>query len=124
MQLEALIRAERELEAARLDREHGFLDQACDHAYYAAFHAAQAVIAARGKTAKTHSGTLHAFAEIVRDLNGPGSAARSLSQLQRRREQTTYSLMPATEAAADDALAKAREVIDAGRELLARIIRD
>lgn len=51
----------------------GLANLAARSAYYAAFHAAQALIFERtGKIAKTHSGILSEFAKLAKDMPGTG----------------------------------------------------
>lgn len=123
-QPDRLARSARELEAARLDRDSGFTEQACSHAYYAAFYAAREVVTAAGKSAKSHSGTLQLFGDVVRELGGPTEARALLSRLQKTREETTYQALQASAEDADDAIGKAEQVIAAAGELLERIVKE
>ena len=51
--------------------ENGWPDEAGRAAYYAAFHAAQALIyESTGKVVKTHNGVHRGFSRIVKDLPG------------------------------------------------------
>jgi uncharacterized protein (UPF0332 family) len=53
----------------------GLANSAARSAYYAAFHAAQALVFERtGKIAKTHSGVLGEFAKRAKDTPGSGKA--------------------------------------------------
>lgn len=114
-------RAQRDLEAAQLARDHGFSEQACDIAYYAAFHAASVTLSAAGREAKTHSGTVLIFRELLSQVGMSTEGANTLSQLQTRRERATYSLEPMSESTADDSLVKAAETLTVARRLLLRL---
>lgn len=65
-----LTRARSSLQAARALLREGFFDDAASRAYYAAFHAASAVLMADGKTFRKHGGLL---AAVHRDLVRPGA---------------------------------------------------
>jgi uncharacterized protein (UPF0332 family) len=109
------------LDAARRDRDEGFTEQACGHAYYAAFYAAQAVLDAAGRTAKTHAGTVRTFTDLLREFAVDENAGALLSQLQKTREDTTYRFLEVGSDDADTAIAKAEQVIAAAREILGDI---
>jgi len=51
-----LTKAARKLEAARADLAADRPDEAASRAYYAMFHGARALLAARGLSARTHAG--------------------------------------------------------------------
>ena len=58
--------AERFLDTARLNLEHGDLRSAVDRAYYAMFHAAHAALALKGgEEPKTHKGLLTQFGSKI-----------------------------------------------------------
>ena len=62
-----LAKAARKLAAARADIEAARWDEAASRAYYAMFHAARALLAARGVSARTHAGLAAVFAdELIR----------------------------------------------------------
>ena len=62
-----LVKADQSLEKARRILEIDIPDEAGRHAYYAAYHAAQAVIFERtDKAAKTHQGIKKEFTRIAR----------------------------------------------------------
>lgn len=120
-QPDRLARSARELEAARLVLGQGFTEQACGHAYYAAFYAVQEALIAAGRSAKTHSGTLSAFGELLQERRGPTDAGRVFSRLHQTREETTYRWMGASPEEAEDAIAKAQQVIATAKELISQI---
>jgi uncharacterized protein (UPF0332 family) len=121
MQPDRLARSQRELDSARLMLEHGYTEQACSHAYYAAFYAVQDAVAAAGKVAKTHSGTALQFRELLQQWDLPIEAGQLLSKLQEMREDTTYRFKPVSEAEVNEAIDDAEKVIEAAREVIARL---
>ena len=56
-----LQKASTDLEASKLNYEHGLLDAAANRSYYAIFHAARAVLALTGQDFKKHSGVIAFF---------------------------------------------------------------
>jgi len=58
-----LEQAEEELEAANLLREKGFLRESISRAYYAMFHAAQALLMLKKIFPKSHKGVIQKFGE-------------------------------------------------------------
>lgn len=115
-----LTRAEQALGAARTLLDGGFVLDAITRAYYAAFHAARAMLVSRGVEPRTHSGAIHLLnVELVRQgLLDPRWNA-ILARLQRSRELADYDAsvtFPAADAeqAIDDAtrfLVEARAVV-------------
>jgi len=86
-----LTKATQKLAAARADLEAGRYDDAASRAYYAMFHAARAVLAARGLTAKTHAGLGAVFAEqFVRTGVIDARFGRWFGQGRRAREVGDY----------------------------------
>jgi uncharacterized protein (UPF0332 family) len=63
-------------------------------AYYAAFHAAEALIIERsGKVAKTHSGVRTEFARLLKDKSGPERALLTfLAQAYKYKEISDYGV--------------------------------
>jgi len=97
--------AGRDLAVARGNLSLSFWDQAARMAYYARFHAAQAMIFERGgKIAKTHKGVhseFHRFAKVEANLL-PGLAGE-LSRTYRHKEVADYDTGAAQPITADDA---------------------
>ena len=119
-QPDRIARAERELEAARLLLDKGLNPQACGHAYYAAFYAAQEALTTVGKSAKTHTGTARQFGELLR-AEGVPEVGRWLSQLEQKREDTTYRFLDASAEDATRMIERAEQVIATVKELLPRL---
>ena len=120
---------------AWLDKAHCDLDEAAKiatiglarvaarSAYFAAFHAAQALIVERtGKTARTHSGVRTKFAEIARSESQlDRSFSTFLAQSYKYKEIGDYGIGPeatVTSADAADAIAKATRFVEGIERLL------
>jgi uncharacterized protein len=103
-----------ELEAARKLVESGFPRQAISRAYYAAFYAARAALDAAGEPSpKTHSGMRSRFSDLARSTRTLGpEVGRSLSQLGTDRAEADYDLPTVTAEEANEAIDKARYVVD------------
>lgn len=115
-----LVRAGRELEAARLLAGRGFRPQAISRSYYAAFYAAEAALLALGEARAKHSGVISAFAELVVRKAGldpeQGTVLRSLFT---RRNEADYSSPPDSAKAADEAVHDAERFVESVRSWLA-----
>ena len=86
-----LTKAARKLEAARADLAADRPDEAASRAYYAMFHGARALLAARGLSARTHAGLAAVFAEhFVRPGEVDPRLGRWLGQGRRARETGDY----------------------------------
>lgn len=72
-----LRKADDALDEGRLLLQAGAVEGAISRLYYAAFHAARAALAAQGRYAKTHSGTITVFRESCGDA-GPLSSLLQL----------------------------------------------
>lgn len=115
-----LARAQEALESAELLLRAGKWADATSRAYYAAFHAAQALLFHIGRQAKTHAG--------VRNLLGqhyvtpgvlPAEVARLLSALAKSREDADYEAALAfTEEMARGDVEAARQFLEQAREIL------
>ena len=103
-----------ELDAARNLVESGFPRQAISRAYYAAFYAARAALEAAGEPSpKTHSGMRSRFSDLARSTPSIGpEVGRALSQLGTDRTEADYDEPTITTEEADDAIAKAQQVVD------------
>jgi uncharacterized protein (UPF0332 family) len=108
--------AAREWEAARLLAERDFFRQAVTRAYFCAFHAAQALLAAHGLHAGTHEDVQRMFGlHFVMPGLLSKEPGRALSALQARRHEADYRLVvdvdrAAWDAARADALAVIRAI--------------
>ena len=73
-------------------------------AYYAAFHAAEALIVERtGKIAKTHAGVRSEFSRLLKDQGSPQDVLPILALGYRYKEISDYGLGPAANVTAEDA---------------------
>ena len=87
-----LTKAARTLEAARSVLENGFFDDASSRAYYAAFHAASAVLAGRGLFFSSHGQLMGAFSrELVKTGDSPAESFQRLRRLFEHRQVGDYS---------------------------------
>ena len=110
-----------ELAAAGKLVESGFPRQAISRAYYAAFYAARAAIDAAGeRSPKTHSGMRSRFSDLARSTPALGSdVGRALSQLGTGRTEADYDEPTMTAEDANEAIDKARHVVDAVERAIA-----
>ncbi len=114
-----LRRAERAVADARLLLDAGSVLGAVGRAYYAAFHAARAILWSVGLEARTHKGTLSLLRQhFVHSGRLHADQARLVAQLQADREDAEYSLYPALTAdhAAED-IDKATRFIEEARRI-------
>lgn len=122
VQLE-MTKAEAALRAARalLDLDLG--DDAVSRAYYAAYHAAVAVLYSSGLQARTHAGTHDLlFQHFVSSGRLPRTVTKDLAALQRYREQADYSAAITFDAAsAREEVDRAERVVEAVRALLGAV---
>lgn len=100
------------------------LDEAARHAYYAQFHAAQALIFERtGKIARTHKGVSKEFHKLAKaETAFPPGIASQLSKAYRYKETADYEtgiVAPITLPLASDAIATAERFIAVVRQALA-----
>jgi hypothetical protein len=86
--------AMREWSAAELLAGQGYFRQAVTRAYFAAFHAAQGLLAAHGMQASSHEG-VHTLLGLHFVMPGilPKETGRALSALQARRHEADYRLL-------------------------------
>lgn len=111
------MRAGEKLISARRDLEDKFCGDAASRAYYAAFHAITAVLAARGLTFSSHAQALGAFnREFVRTGIFPPDTTRRLQQLFEDRQVGDYDWSRTLEeATAVQDLESAEQVVAACR---------
>ena len=98
----------------------GLAKPAARGAYYAAFHAAEALLVARtGRIAKTHSGLRTALAQLLRDGDSDDREMLSfLARAYKYKEVSDYSVGLTTKIT----LADAETVIDGARKFLESVI--
>ncbi len=109
------------LEAADLLVEAGKVEDAISRAYYAAYHAAQALLVARGVPARSHSGVLSLIGlHFVQTGRIDRDAAKTLHALREDRENGDYTAVTFfDEEDARRAIDGARRFAERARELLA-----
>ncbi|MFO8132725.1 MAG: HEPN domain-containing protein [Thermoplasmatota archaeon] len=73
-----LVQADEELSAARLLSRKTFYREAASRAYYAMFHAAQAILLLKNVYPKSHAGVIRAFGET---LVKPGILDKRMGQM-------------------------------------------
>ena len=101
--------------AAMMDM--GLPEQAVSHAYYAAFHAAQALLATAGVAVETHAGLQQALSlHFVRDGPLPATLGRAFGHLMTDRGLADYGLAREIDAAA------ARQALDNAGFILRAIL--
>jgi|DewCreStandDraft_4_1066084.scaffolds.fasta_scaffold207417_1 uncharacterized protein (UPF0332 family) len=120
-EVEALVLKARETyDAAQLLLEHGYRDSAASRAYYAMFHAAQALLLDCGLAYSSHSAVIAAFGrEIARPGLMEARFHRYLIDAQDVRNAADYAIEPAL----DDArvrtlLSHCQEFLDAAERVL------
>jgi uncharacterized protein (UPF0332 family) len=122
---DSLAAAERTLLHARGNLSINIPDQDARMAYYAQFHAAQALIFERtGKAAKTHKGVHKEFHRLARaePTSSPGLASQ-LATAYRFKDIADYDTVlatPVTPNRAQEAIAVAERFVAAVRQLLTR----
>jgi len=121
----AIVRARLKKAAAKLataaaDLAEARYDDAASRAYYAMFHAARALLAARGLTARSHAGVAAVFAEhFVRTGALDVQLGRWLGQGRRTREIGDYDdFLEIEPDEATQAVGRARQFLDEARRWL------
>ena len=116
-----MAKAKEKLAAAeKLLADGSFYDDAASRAYYAAFHAAQALLRTEGLEADTHQGVVSLFGlHFAKTLKVPIKLGRYLNNLKDDRESGDYDVFSGIDrAVAENALREAREfVAEANRYL-------
>ena len=92
----------------------------CSRAYYAAFHAARALLFSLGLQARSHEGVRHLFNEhFLRTGRLPLSLSRALARMESTREEADYEgAAIVTEEDARGQVEVARMFVDAANSLL------
>lgn len=115
-----IAKADRALKSARLLRDRGDTDGACDRAYYAMFDAARAALLnVSADLPKTHSGTATLFGQhLVKPGLLPDHLGRDLNRVEELRNIADYMLEVVGVAHTDDAIAKADVFVESVRRYL------
>ena len=95
-------------------------DDAVSRAYYAVFHAAQAMLASQGLEADTHSGVKTLFhLHFIKSKKIDAKFGRYLSNLKDDREEGDYDIVSSVDAEmAANALREAKEFVAQARQFL------
>lgn len=112
--------AERRLAAARALLDGGFHADAISRAYYAMYHAAQALLEDENITVKTHSGLIRMIGkEFVKEGRMTQSLGEALAMVEEKREQADYSMdSDLTKEDAERSIGDAQRFLQKARELL------
>jgi len=109
--------AEEDLASARSSAEHGFFRAAVSRAYFAAFHAARALLLTRGLEPRSHKGARHLLnRHFVRTGELDRSFDRLLAYAEKDREDADYA--PAVAFSAEEAAERidtAERLVDEAR---------
>lgn len=118
-----LERAEEKLAAARAAIEDGFYGEAASCSYYAAFHAASALLAQRGLSFSSHAQVMGAFnREFVKAGILPPDTTRRIQRLFEDRQTADYDWKTRVdESTATADLADAERLVQDCRDHLTRI---
>ena len=113
--------AERKLASARHSLAGGFYDDAASRAYYSAFHAISAALAAKGLAFSSHSQTLGAFnREFILTGEFPSVRFRDIQRLFDDRQTGDYGVLTIDEEGAKRDIEIAATLLDACKAYLAR----
>lgn len=106
--------------ASKLIEWNGY-DDAVSRAYYAAFHAAQAMLASQGLHADTHTGVKTLFhLHFIKSKRIDAKFGRYLTNLKDDREEGDYDVVSSVNAdIARSALREASELVDEAERFLA-----
>lgn len=118
-----LEKADGKLAAAREAMRDGFFGEAASCSYYAAFHAASAVLAQRGLAFSSHAQVMGAFnREFVKTAILPAETTRRIQRLFEDRQTADYDWkIRIDEATASADVTDAECLVATCREYLARI---
>ena len=120
-ELNALMQKARQTyDAAQLLLERGYRDSAASRAYYAMFHAAQALLLDRGLSYSSHSAVIAAFGrEIARPGVMEARFHRYLIDAQDVRNAADYAIEPALdEERVQTLLSRCQEFLEAAEQVL------
>ena len=117
-----LTKSEEKLKAAHVLQKNRNFDDAVSRAYYAAFHAAQAVLLTEGLRAETHQGLVNLFGlHFVKTGKLDKKFGKFLANLKDDRENGDYEIYSAIdEESARLAVKEAREFLKAMKHYLAK----
>ena len=115
-------KAENRLKAAESLFELGYYDDVVSRAYYAVFHAVQALFLTEGEKAETHKGVLTLFSLLfIKTWRFRKEFGKYLSNLKDDRESGDYKVFSyIDEETAKNALVEAREFLDETKVYLSR----
>jgi len=114
-----LEKARGDLSDAQKIADIGLAKIAARTAYYAAFHAAEALIVERtGKVAKTHSGVRSEFARLLNDQSGGRTLLVFLAQAYKYKEIGDYGIGAGASVTDTEAV----EAIEAARQFVDRVV--
>ena len=118
-------KAEEKLKMAQKLLENEGYDDATSRAYYAAFHAAQAILLTAGLSSKTHRGVLDLFGlHFVKTGKFDNRYGKMLSNLKDDRENGDYEIYSAIDReAAEQAISKAQEFLKESKRYLAKYLK-
>ena len=110
-----LEKSKAKLKVAQRLLEDGDYDDAVSRAYYAVFHAAQAVLLMEGLSAKTHQGLLNLFGlHMIKTGKFDKKFGKYLTNLKDDREHSDYEVYSAVDQeTAEYALREAQEFVSA-----------
>jgi len=112
-QKQRLLKASERLGAAEHLLQHGYYEDASSRAYYSMFHAASALLEARGVYTSTHGGVVSRFGQYwIQTGEAPPDLGRAFNEAQQRRARSDYE--PASSISAEDA----RESIQGAERML------
>jgi len=116
-------KAENRLKAAESLFELGYYDDVVSRAYYAVFHAVQALLLTEGEKAETHKGVLTLFSLLfIKTGRFRKEFGKYLSNLKDDRESGDYEVFSyIDEETAKNALVEAREFLDETELYLSRL---
>jgi uncharacterized protein (UPF0332 family) len=101
-QKQRLLEASNRLRAAERDYRYEDYESASSRAYFSMFHAASALLEARGASAKTHTGVMYQFGQHwIQTGEAPQDLGSTLRVARQRQVQSDYR--PASSISADDA---------------------
>jgi uncharacterized protein (UPF0332 family) len=113
-------KAERMLKAGEAALEDGFVETAASRAYYAAFHAIQALLKSIDQTYSKHSGVIAAFhREFIKTGIFPPELGKALTRMVKHRDIGDYSYLWELDLdQVREDIQEAREILDSARRYL------
>ena len=115
-----MAKADDKLACAAAGMAAGFHGDASSRAYYAAFHAATAVLATRGLSFSSHRETIGAFTrEMVNKGSLPNAMAQDMQKLFEHRQTADYAIRKKIDQqTATEDLAAAKAIVEACRRIV------